>query len=241
METKPLLKVDNLSVILDGKKILENISFEIFPEQVLAVIGPNGSGKSVLLKTLLGILPKAGGEIIYRPKTRVGYLPQRFQVDYYLPMTVREFWYLKPNPYYCLADILKLINADKSWLDKNMANLSSGQLQKVLLGWTLLDRPHLLFFDEPTENVDVIGQDSIYTLLHHLQDQLQMAIIIVSHDLQVVYRYAEKVLCLNKTMVCYGEPRQELTTEKLSELYGDHAFFHHHHYQAEGFHHKHHD
>lgn len=237
MEPRILLEVKDLSVVLDGKKILDNVSFEIHPEEVLAVIGPNGSGKTVLLKTLLGLIPITKGEVKWAPGVKVGYLPQRFHVDYYLPMTVGEFFKLKSNPAHTPTATLALVHAPATWLNKNLSHLSSGQLQKVLLAWAIMDEPQLLFFDEPTENVDVIGQESVYQLLHDLQDKMGVAVILVSHDLQIIYRYANHVLCLNQKMVCYGEPHIALTTEKLSELYGDHAFFHHHHY---GEHHHHH-
>lgn len=227
---EPILKVNNLTVILDNKTILSNLSFEIKPQKVLAIIGPNGSGKSVLLKTLVGIIKPTSGEINWQKDTKIGYLPQRFHVDYYLPFTVEEFLKLKQNPKYSPAEIIEIIGLNKNWLNRKLAHLSSGELQKILLAWAILDKPSLLLFDEPTENVDVVGQKSIYTLLRHLQDELKLAIIIVSHDLHVVYRYTDQVLCLNQKMLCYGEPHLVLTTEKLAETYGDHTFFHHHHY-----------
>ncbi len=230
MDNSKILGVNDLSVILDGKEIIENVSFEIQKQEALAVIGPNGAGKSVLLKTLVGINKKYSGEISFAPGTRIGYLPQRFHVDFYLPMTVKEFLNLKPEHKYSLADVLRLVEIPETWLDQNLATFSSGQLQKILLAWAIIDQPQILLFDEPTENVDVVSQESIYDLLHDLQDELNISIIIVSHDLNVVYKYAQTVLCLNEKMLCYGAPLQALTNETLSKLYGNHAFFHHHHF-----------
>ncbi len=230
MSEQTLLKVENLSVILDKQKIIKDVSFELKKEEVLAIVGPNGAGKSVLLKTLLGLFPLASGKIEWAPGVTCGYLPQRFHIENYLPMTVEEFLKLKPSPKYSINEVLKLVEIDKHWLNKNLATFSSGQLQKILLAWAIIDQPQILLFDEPTENVDVVAQESIYDLLHHLQDTLRIASIIISHDLTVVYRYANQVLCLNHAMTCYGEPREILTTKTLSELYGDHAFFHHHHF-----------
>lgn len=224
-----LLQVENLAVAFGDQKIIENVSFEVSPEEVVAIIGPNGAGKSVLLKTLLGIIPKTSGEITWAPTVKVGYLPQRFQVDKYLPMRVEEFLNLQTNPEYKPREAMKLVGLSADFGAKNLAHLSAGEMQKVLLVWALMTKPNILLFDEPTENVDVVSQESIYTLLHHLQDALNIAIIIVSHDLHVVYRYANEVLCLNKKMICQGVPHEVLTTAKLGELYGDHAFFHHHH------------
>lgn len=230
MKTHPLLRVSNLSVTLDGKKIISDISFEVFATEVIAIIGPNGAGKSVLLKALLGLLPKSSGRIDWKPSIKIGYLPQRFRVDAYLPMTVKEFLGLKPgaNPTE-IGKITKMVGLEEKFLKNNLAHLSGGELQKVLLVWTLMDNPEILLFDEPTENVDVVGQESIYTLLHNLQDVFGFAVIIISHDLHVVYRYANKVLCINKKLICEGVPHEVLSTEKLGELYGDHAFFHHQH------------
>lgn len=230
MEPQPLLAVENVSVAFDGRNILEHISFTVQPEEVLAVIGPNGSGKTVLLKTLIGLIKPARGRITWSPRARVGYLPQRFQVDRHLPMTVREFLRLKPTFTRPLEEALHLTRLTRGTLGKHLAHLSGGELQKVLLAWSIMDNPNLLLFDEPTENVDVVGQESIYSILHDLQDSLHVAVVLVSHDLHIVYRYATQVICINKRMVCSGIPHEVLTTERLSELYGDHAFFHHHHF-----------
>lgn len=229
-EQPPLLSVRDLAVTLDGNQIFNNVSFEVRPEEVLAVVGPNGAGKSVLLKTVLGIFRPTSGTITFGENARIGYLPQRFHVDAYLPMTALEFLELKNVSRQKLAQVLEQTELSLTLLSTPLAWLSSGQLQKVLLAWALLADPTLLLFDEPTENVDVVGQESIYSLLHNLQDHFGIAVIIISHDLHVVYRYANHVLCLNKTMTCYGEPHAELTPAALAELYGDHAFFHHHHF-----------
>ncbi len=230
MTQEPILKVNNLSVVLEGKKIIDNISFELQAQEVMAVIGPNGAGKSVLLKTIIGIIKKTAGTVEFRPGTKIGYLPQRFHVDFYLPMTVKEFLDLKPNHKYSVQEVLSLVQIPEKWLNQNLATFSSGQLQKILLAWAIIDQPSILLFDEPTENVDVVSQESIYDLLHELQDKLNISIMIISHDLNVVYKYANKVLCLNEEMLCYGEPINTLTNETLSKLYGNHAFFHHEHH-----------
>jgi zinc transport system ATP-binding protein len=231
MKAEPLLTVENLSITMGGKNILRDVSFTVAPEEVLAIIGPNGAGKTMLLKTIAGILPSRAGAVHWEPGTTFGYLPQRFQVDRYLPMTVREFLELKAAPRGALTHVLTLIGMGERWLARDLAHLSSGELQRVLLAWALLDKPGILLFDEPTENVDVVNQESIYQLLHHLQETTHVALVIISHDLHVVYRYADHVLCLNREMVCYGAPEAELTSANLAKLYGDHTFFHHKHYE----------
>lgn len=230
MSAKPILKVKNLSVIFENKyTVLDNLSFSLAPEEVLGIIGPNGSGKTVLFKTLLGIIKPTKGTIDWNPKAKIGYLPQRFHVDHYLPMIIEEFLELKPNRQYNFDEIAKMLNVEKNiWLKKDLAHLSGGELQKVLLAWALIDKPNVLLFDEPTENVDIIGQQSIYNLLHFLQDTLHLAIIIITHDLASIYRYTNNVLCLSHKMVCYGEPLSVLTKENLRELFGNQEILHHH-------------
>lgn len=228
-EATKLLSVKNLSLSINGNHIFDHVNFEIEKEEVLAIVGPNGAGKSMLLKSLLGIVEPTAGAIEWFPGIRIGYLPQRFHVDVYLPMTVGEFLNLKPRKILTNEAVIRLLKLEKNWLKKRLSHLSSGQLQRVLLAWALLDDPQILLFDEPTENVDIAGQESIYTLLHHLQDTTGLSLIIISHDLQVVYKYADRVLCLNEKQICYGEPDDTLHHETLSKLFGDHTFFHHHH------------
>lgn len=234
MNTKTLLEVKNLSVTLDRHRVIDKVSFAIAPCEVIAIIGPNGAGKSVLLKTLLGILPPSSGTIRWKPNIRVGYLPQRFTIDRYIPLTVKDFFDLKPTPlHYTPEEALRLVTLPASFLNKNLAYLSGGELQRILLAWAIIDNPQLLLFDEPTENVDPIHQESIYNLLNRFQNELHIAAVIVSHDLHVVYKYARRVICLNKQQVCYGPPQETLTNETLGNVYGDHAFFHHHHYNKQ--------
>lgn len=229
MQPNPLLSVTDLTVHAGTNDIIRNVSFTLKTGTTLAIIGPNGAGKSVLLKTLLGIITPSSGTILWAPDTRVGYLPQRFLVDLYLPMTVGEFLDLKPHRMRSNEEVLTLVGIEQDWLTRRLAHLSSGQLQRILLAWALLDDPHVLLFDEPTENVDIAGQQSIYTLLHRLQETMHIAMLIVSHDLHVVNRYADSVLCLNKAMLCAGTPEATLTKENLTELYGEHTHFLHTH------------
>jgi zinc transport system ATP-binding protein len=110
--------------------------------------------------------------------------------------------------------------------------LSGGQLQRVLIAWALAGHPDILLFDEPTTGVDLSAEESIYSLLKKLQDQESLTLILISHELQVVYRYATNVLCLNKEGLCYGPPHQALTQDALSKLFGEHTSIYHHQHQV---------
>ncbi|MBU6415094.1 ATP-binding cassette domain-containing protein, partial [Patescibacteria group bacterium] len=126
-----------------------------------------------------------------------------------------------------LGHELASVGLSKHFLRKRLSELSAGQLQRVLIAWSLIGHPDVLLFDEPTSGIDVGGEETIYSLLHRLQDERNISIIIVSHDLHVVYHYANDVLCLNKEMVCHGPPRDVLTQEQLKKLYGEVSFYHH--------------
>ena len=229
-EKKPILEAKNISVEFNGVSVLKDISFEVRDGDMLAVIGPNGAGKSVLLKTIVGLVQPTDGTITIRPGSEIGYLPQRFHVDYYLPMTVREFLNLKPHPKYSVTGALELVGVtERAWQEKNLGLLSSGQLQRVLLAWAIMRKPKLLLVDEPTENVDVAGQESIYHLLGHLKEKLGTAVVIVSHDIAAISHHATSMLCINTTRICYGLPERVITKKTITELYGARAFLHGHH------------
>jgi zinc transport system ATP-binding protein len=219
----PILQIVNLRVTLRRKAIIRDLTFEVNQGDCLAIIGPNGSGKSVLLNLLMGLLPHEG-EVRWSPKARLGYVPQRVAADRQLPMRASDLLAAK-------AAFLKLTAADvrrvcdevgltSEMVSSPIGTLSGGQLQKALIGFALLGRPNVLLFDEPTASLDEITEERIYELLHTLQAEKGITMILVSHDLSVVYRYANKVLCLSRGKPCLGAPREILTPEMLEELYG---------------------
>jgi zinc transport system ATP-binding protein len=232
MEKGIVLKVENLNVELEGERILEDLSFEVKEGAVLTILGPNGAGKTVLLKALLGILPFQG-KIEWRPGVKTSYVPQRLPFIKDIPMNVKEFFELKEasenemTPIPNLVWGLNSVGLKKDILEKKIGDLSSGQFQRVLVGWALISNPQVLLFDEPTTGIDVSGQESIYNLLEKLKKERDLTILLVTHDLSIVYKLATDCLCLNKKMLCYSIPK-ELTSERLSQLYGGEIKFYRH-------------
>ena len=106
------------------------------------------------------------------------------------------------------------------FVNAGLGTLSGGQFQKALIAFALLGRPNVLLFDEPTASLDELSEERIYELVHELQAQRGITVILVSHDLSVVYRYANRVMCLSKGMTCLGRPKEILTPEMLEEVYG---------------------
>ncbi len=218
MENEIVLKVENLNVRLEEEVILENLSFEVKKGEVLTILGPNGAGKTVLLKTLLGILP-FGGKIEWQTGIKLSYVPQRLPFIRDIPMSVGEFFQLKKAAESEVKTILHSIGLEEGILKKRVGDLSSGQFQRILVGWALVANPRVLLFDEPTTGIDIGGQESIYGLLEKLKKERNLTILLVTHDLSVVYQLATRCLCLNKKMLCYSVPA-ELTAERLTQLYG---------------------
>ena len=226
MKEKTVLKVENLNVELGGERILENLSFEVKEGEVLTILGPNGAGKTVLLKTLLGLLPYKG-KIEWTPGIKIGYVPQRLPFIKDIPMSVWEFFKLKEASEKETKEIFNSIGLKEDILEKKIGDLSSGQFQRILIGWALILNPQILLFDEPTTGIDIGGQESIYNLLEKLREERSLTILLVTHDLSIVYKLATNCLCLNKKMLCYSIPK-ELTSERLSELYGGKIKFYQH-------------
>jgi zinc transport system ATP-binding protein len=220
--TTPVLSVTNLGVAFGNRVVIRELSFEANAGDCLAIIGPNGAGKTVLLKALLGLLPHSG-EIVWAPDARLGYVPQKVAADLHLPLRVADLLRAKVRTLKLtgqdLGSVCSEVDLTPEVLNAPVGNLSGGQFQKALIAFALLGRPNVLLFDEPTASLDELTQERIYESLHLLQQEKGITVLLVSHDLSVVYRYATKVLCLSKGRPCMGPPRVILTPERLEELY----------------------
>lgn len=217
-----ILEVKNLNVVLGGVKVLDDLSFDVDERDILAIIGPNGAGKTVLFKTLLGLLPYTG-EIKWRPDLKIGYVPQRFDIETDIPMTVEEFLKLRGGKEITRGKInesLEYIQLPQAILHSSLGEISVGQRQRILVSWAMLGNPKVLLFDEPTADIDIRGQESIYHALHRLHHKLGLTIILISHDLNVVSRHSKEVLGLNRRKLFFGSTKEVLSAEKLMELYG---------------------
>ena len=230
---EPLLRVDKLSVRIGAAPVLTDVSFTVEPGESLAIIGPNGSGKTVLLKTLLGGMPFTG-TIRWADGARIGYVPQKLDLERDVPITGVDFLRARlalarsKTP---IADVLNRVGLTMDAAGLSIAALSGGQFQRLLVAFALAGDPTVLLLDEPTVGVDEPGQERLNALVSRLQQEQRLAILIVSHDLSVVYRYATAVLCLSPFHACvFGRPREILTTDLLREMYGSpHAFHVHEH------------
>ncbi|PIZ72883.1 zinc ABC transporter ATP-binding protein [Candidatus Peregrinibacteria bacterium CG_4_10_14_0_2_um_filter_43_11] len=227
----PLIHIKGASVELAGQMILQNVNMEIFPGEIVTLIGLNGSGKTTLLKTIAGIYPYKKGTVKINAK-RIGYVPQRLLFDKTIPFSVEEFMHTY-SPHAKCAEIqakLKEVGA-LSLLRRRVGDLSGGELQRVLVANALLREPELLLLDEATAGLDVSGEKDFYELIETIQKKYNMTIIMVSHDIHMVFNKACRVFCLNeKTITCSGAPKIVWDDKEFITIFGAHfSHFHHKH------------
>jgi len=254
----PVLKVENLTVHRGTYTAVRDVSFELFPGTDTAVIGPNGSGKSTLVQAILDLIPPNDGkvEILGRPIKRlgdlrhfIGYIPQHFIFDRTFPISVNElvalgwkeenqrvrkaklpwFWQKNQDKEKAIVNALKRVNA-YHLRQQAIGTLSGGELKRILLAYCLVSPRKLLVLDEAFAGVDVSGEADFYSLLNELKNEQGWTVLQVSHDLDMVNRHCDQVLCLNQTLVCSGKPEMILSPQNLLATYGlGFSRYQHHH------------
>jgi ABC-type Mn2+/Zn2+ transport system ATPase subunit len=240
MTPMPALQVEEITVRFEGQEhpAIEDVSFQLEEGQIAIVIGPNGSGKSTLLRAILGLVPFQGTALVFgRPVQEVcreiGYVPQRLAFDLTLPLTVREtvrMPLLGARSAEIDARFQHFINelGVGNLLDRPLGTLSGGQLKRTLIARAMVTGPRLLLLDEPEAGIDISGEHTLYELLGQLVTHHRLTVLICSHELELVYRYANQVLCLNRRLMCAGPPASVLTAEALTRLYGPTTALYHH-------------
>lgn len=238
----PLITLKNINVVFEQKTALRDINLSIYPNSIITIVGPNGGGKSTLLKTLLKLQTPTSGEVIYSTNVRIGYVPQKIHLDHSLPMTVERFLALKKGvktqEISTALEQLSITHLRKN----NMQKLSGGEMQRVLLARAILNKPNLLVLDEPTQGVDINGQAELYQLIHHTQQALNCAVLMVSHDLHIVMADSKEVLCINQHICCVGTPESlsndptfmRLWGNQISQNVGFYTHHHNHHHNMHG-------
>ena len=228
-----LIQLDNVGVAFSGQPVLQQVQLALRAGEIVTLIGPNGAGKTTLVRTVLGLLTPDSGTVQRKPRLRIGYMPQKLQVDPTLPLSVLRFLRLVPGVSRSMAlGALAEVGAKKV-LDSPLQSISGGELQRVLLARALLRKPELLVLDEPVQGVDVAGQAELYRLIGRLRERHGCGVLMVSHDLHLVMSATDQVVCLNRHVCCSGHPEQVSNDPAFIELFGQDAkslaIYHHHH------------
>jgi zinc/manganese transport system ATP-binding protein len=252
-----VLAVEQLTVYLGTYAAVQDVSFVLKAGTDTAIVGPNGAGKTTLVQTILGILPRQAGNIFIlgKPLSRRGflaptirqqiaYLPQSFLFDRRIPITVEELvglgWdqlgFQVPWKDYCKRRYAvrdALTRVDVIHLRHQLiSGLSGGETKRVLLAYCLVRPRRLLLLDEAPAGLDVRGESEFYQLLYQLKREQGWAILQISHDLDMVRRHCDRVLCLNRTLLCQGKPEVALSPDNLSLAYGSELVRYRHSHQG---------
>lgn len=230
-------KIENLSVKIGKEDIIKDVTFDIHCGELLMLIGRNGAGKSTLLKSILGEIEHEGTVSFIdmkenkKKRIKIGYVPQNLNIERDMPTTVYDMfasyisnkpvWLFKDkNLYKKIKENLKLFGAEKL-IDKRVGNLSGGELQRVLLSIATTPVPNLLILDEPVSGIDRNGIKDFYEILARLKKDYDMSIILVSHDLDLVQKFADRVILLDKTIVKEGKAEEVFKSKEFIERFGE--------------------
>ena len=238
MINNTIVTVKNLSVMRGEYLAVDNVSFELSTGTHTAIIGPNGAGKSTLIKSILGLVESRSGEIRFfddsgkqlrLPKHKIGYIPQKFPFERTFPLTVSElvglglnnkqWWYSSKRKQGKIERALEQVHLTKQAQQK-IGTLSGGELKRVLLAHCLVVPRRLLVLDEALAGVDATGEIEFAALLDNLKQEHNWTILEVSHDLDLVNKYNDSVICMNRRLLYQGEPSTTLTPENLLQIYG---------------------
>lgn len=236
-QDQKLATLTNICLNFDQHKILNNINFELEKGQITTLIGPNGGGKTSIARILIGILKASSGEVFLQNNAKIGYMPQKLEIEKTIPLRVIDFLNLNCDPKLLqrpfVSSIIRKLGLEKV-LEESIHKISGGQLQKALFIKALNDNPDILVLDEPTGSMDMNAQADFYQIIEEIRDQKNCAILIISHDLHIVMQKTNQVICVNRHVCCHGTPESINEHPEYLSLFGKNnidniAIYSHHH------------
>lgn len=229
------ISVNNIGVKKGGEVILSDVSFQLHCGELTVVIGVNGAGKTTLVKSILGEIRHEGNvqfESHHGDKINsvtIGYVPQHFDFDRSMPVSVEDFLLIgRTNSPVCLKRSKRISAELDEALEsvgclelkkKRLGDLSGGELQRIMLVNALHPLPELLILDEPVSGVDVAGSEKFYRAIMNLKKNYHIAIAMVSHDLGIVQKYADRVVLINKTVLKEGSAQDVFASEEFEKVF----------------------
>ncbi len=237
MSPSKVVEANNVCVSFRGHKALDNLTLFIEAGKFTGLIGPNGAGKTTFIRLLLGLTKPDSGEIKVfghppgEAHSLISYVPQTSVHNSAFPISAKDVVMMGRNSvigigrfpkkadHVAVADAMKRVRVT-DLAEKRFGALSGGQRQKILIARALASKPRLLLLDEPTTGVDVVSQDSFYALLHSMIKELNMTIVLVSHDIGVITSHVDDLICINQKVFCHGQPADVLTDGVIGQAYG---------------------
>ena len=230
-------KINNISVKIGKDVILKDVNIHIHCGELTVIIGRNGAGKTTLLKAILGEVEHTGNIIFVdqkdniKKKIKIGFVPQSINVEKHMPTTVYDFFascithipvFLRKDKkiYNEIKEQLKIFGAEEL-IDKSIGDLSGGELQRVLIAIATKPVPNLLILDEPVSGIDRNGIKEFYNIISKLKSEYDMSIILVSHDLDLARKYADKVILLDKEVIKEGAPEDVFNSLEFKNRFGE--------------------
>lgn len=240
MSKQLLVSCKNITCKKGNLTILKDINLDIHRGDVVTIIGPNGGGKTTLAKIITGIEKRYKGSVKRSSDIRIGYMPQKIHFNPLIPITVRDFLSLNLLEASLQNERAKSIikrNKIHNILDRQLHDVSGGELQRIMLSIALLNDPDLLVLDEPTQALDITGQYAFYSFIEEIKKNEHKTMIIISHDLHTVMRATDKVICLNKIICCSGVPEYVRGSSAYKRLFftnGDDSIAYYRHKDRKG-------
>ena len=216
-----LINAKNICLTYSEKTVLDQVSFEIKAGDFVTLIGPNGAGKSSLIKVLLGLIKPDSGELNCAKNMVIGYTPQVFHPNPFIPISVIDFLNLDQDNRSQSIEKVAMLTGIEGILESPLRNLSGGELQRVLLARALIKKPNILILDEPAQNLDVNGQMHLYKLIQDIHRKQKCAVLMVSHDLHRVMKESTQVLCLYHHICCMGQPETIINDSQFNDLFSE--------------------
>jgi ABC-type Mn2+/Zn2+ transport system ATPase subunit len=226
---RQLIEVAGATVAYGGAPALEDADLEVSGGDYIAVVGPSGSGKTTLLKVLAGAITPRPGRAARSAGLRIGYVPQVETVNWFFPVTVMEVVLMAGGrrllPWPSAREIARAETVLRriglaNLKDRHIRSLSGGQQQRTFIARALMGEPNVLLLDEPISGVDVAARHEVLHLLHELNHDDGVAIVITTHDLNGIAAHMHQLVCLNRRIVAAGTPAEVLTPEVLEKTYG---------------------
>ncbi|MDG7057212.1 MAG: metal ABC transporter ATP-binding protein [Wolbachia endosymbiont of Penenirmus auritus] len=222
-----VLKIENLALAYDNKKVLDGINISIERGDVVTILGPNGGGKTSLVKAVAGINKNYTGSVMFADDIKISYMPQNFSISNLMPITVE---------YFLLNSFSTKLKKDQSIITKaielvgignilknQVSEISAGQTQLLLLARCLIAEPNLIILDEPVSAMDVSARAKFYDIIGKIAKKRLVSILMTSHDLNSIVQCSDYIICINNTIYCQGKPGEIMKNKTLSEIFGSYA------------------